>query len=386
MAGTSSQTGVDDRLDRTLSHIERECRNCSTCVRQCNFLQNDGTPASITAKVRSGDLTLEKAFACNLCQLCSAVCRHQVAPHELFLEMRRAYVRQGHDPFPEHRSLIDFEKNSTSKRMSWAGLPLGGRKVFFPGCNLSGTRPMAVRKVFEFLQQAYPGIGVVLDCCSKPSHDLGRDAAFRTMFGDLRNWLNASGVEEVLTGCPGCQQMFDHYGAGIRSRSIYEALADHPDLLPNFSEHADVKLHDPCAARFSAGTHEAVRKIATTLGLNVVDMAHHGAATLCCGKGGAAHRYAPSMANHWLEKLHGDAGLNTVVTYCSSCQTRLRSAFKTSHLLDFLTAPEQAARGEIKPPPQTLFTLNRMRLKHFFRRHLDAARQRERTIDYPDTK
>lgn len=386
MTGTSPTGQIDDRLDRILRHTERACHNCSDCVRQCKFLQTYGTPAKIAAATRSGEQPLENAFSCNLCQLCSAICRQQVTPHELFLEMRRASVRSGAGIFPEHRDLTEFEKNSTSKRLTWAGLPLGCHTVFFPGCTLSGSRPAAVRKVFELLQQACPGIGIVLDCCSKPSHDLGRDRTFRTLFGELRSWLSEAGVDQILTGCSGCQQVFEQYGAGIKARSIYEVLAEHPELFPEPAVQTEAKIHDPCATRFSAGTHQAARQVAHFLGINTVDMTHHEASTLCCGKGGGAHRYAPSMAGHWLEILHSEAGLNTTVTYCASCQSRLRDAFKTSHLLDFLVAPEQATKGEFKPPPPPLFTLNRMRLKHFFRRHLDAHRQRERSIEYPQPK
>jgi len=293
-------------------------------------------------------------------------------------------VRNGSGIHPEHRGLTEFEKSGTSKQLTWAGLPFGCNKVFFPGCTLSGSRPAAVRKVFEILQQQTPGIGIVLDCCSKPSHDLGRDNTFRSLFSELRSWLLDAGVEEVLTGCPGCQQLFEQYGAGLKVRSIYEALLESRNLIPRYDLPTPVKLHDPCTARFATATRQAVRELAKLMGIEVQEMPHHGATTLCCGKGGAAHHYAPSIAGTWLERLKGEVGFKTVTTYCASCQDRFHKTFKTSHLLDFLIHPEQAAKGDIKPPIPTLFHINRLRLKHYFRRHLETSRQRERTIPYPE--
>jgi len=373
----------DERLRRILELIRRSCRGCGDCVSRCIFLQRYGTPAAIVRDVEEGSFAAENAFACNLCQLCAAGCRDRAAPHELFLELRRACVRGGRGEYPEHREVIAFEKQNVSRRATWYGVPFGGTRVFFPGCSLSGTRPMAVRKAFELLRQVLPGIGIVLDCCGKPSHDLGRDATFRTLFGDMRRWLNDAGVDEVVTGCPGCQQVFDTYGGGLKVRSLYEVLDEHPEPLPQVAPGTRITLHDPCTARHAGTARSAVRRFAARLGLSTEELPHHGAATLCCGKGGSAHRYAPSLAETWTHQLATEAGPRTVVTWCGSCQARFQGRFRASHLLDFLTHPDQAARGEFSSPIPTLFQLNRLRLKHYLRRHLDAARERERTIPYP---
>ncbi|PLY00707.1 MAG: (Fe-S)-binding protein [Desulfuromonas sp.] len=382
---TAPPAAIDDRLARTLEQVERSCHSCSACVDTCTFLRRYGSPAAISRKALSADFPLENAFACNLCQLCTAICTHKkVAPHELFLEIRRACVRNGSGIHPEHQGLTEFEKSGTSKQLTWAGLPFGCRTVFFPGCTLCGSRPAAVRKAFEILQHETPDIGVVLDCCSKPSHDLGRDNTFRSLFGELCNWLLDAGIEEVLTGCPSCQQLFEQYGAGLKIRSIYEALLENRNLIPRSEAPTPVKLHDPCTARFATTTQQAVRELAVHMGLEVQELPHHGTTTLCCGKGGAAHHYAPSIAGTWLAALNDEATSHHVTTYCGSCQARFHETFKSSHLLDFLAHPAQAAQGEIKPPIPALFHINRLRLKHYFRRHLETSHQRERTIDYPE--
>jgi len=373
----------DDRLRRALEQVRRTCRNCATCVSHCPFLKRYGTPAAIAQAVDEGGFAAEDAFACNLCQLCSASCRHQVAPHELLLELRRACVRAGRGDFPEHREVITFEKQNVSRRVTWYGLPFGSTRVFFPGCTLAGSRPQLVRKVFELLQKVFPDLGVVLDCCGKPSHDLGRDQVFRTLFGDLRSWLGDAGVDEVITACPGCQQIFGNYGGGLKVRSLYEVLGERPDGVPRVVTGTRVSLHDPCTARFATHTQAAVRRFAAELGLEVTELPHHGPATLCCGKGGSAHRFAPSLADAWTEVLATEAGSETVVTWCGSCQSRLHTHLPTCHLLDFLVHPEQAARGDISPPSPTLFQINRLRLKHSFRRQLETVRRRERSIPYP---
>jgi hypothetical protein len=44
----------------------------------------------------------------------------------------------------------------------------------------------------------------MLDCCSKPSHDLGRQHHFETLFGKMRDRLVAAGVQRVILACPSC--------------------------------------------------------------------------------------------------------------------------------------------------------------------------------------
>jgi hypothetical protein len=75
---------------------------------------------------------------------------------------------------PRHAPLLAYERKGGSTIYSFYGLPAGCDTVFFPGCALPGTRPDAVSELFEALKQVIPNLGIVLDCCLRPSHDRGR--------------------------------------------------------------------------------------------------------------------------------------------------------------------------------------------------------------------
>ena len=45
-------------------------------------------------------------------------------------------------------------------------------------------------------------IGIVLDCCTKPSHDLGDEEHFNAMFGEMKDYLLSQGIKTVLLACP----------------------------------------------------------------------------------------------------------------------------------------------------------------------------------------
>ena len=52
---------------------------------------------------------------------------------------------------------------------SYYALPEGCNTVFFPGCTLSGTRSEKVILTYQRLKKSIPSLGIVLDCCTKPS-------------------------------------------------------------------------------------------------------------------------------------------------------------------------------------------------------------------------
>ena len=152
------------------------------------------------------------AFECSLCGLCAAVCPAEIDPRRMFQEMRREAVLWGRGEFPEHTALLKYEKRGTSKRYTWYGLPRGCDTVLFPGCTLPGTRPETVLNLFEHLRQSNPNLGVVLDCCIKPSLDLGRQDYFQTLFGEMTAYLLDQGIRNVWVACPNCYRVFKEYG------------------------------------------------------------------------------------------------------------------------------------------------------------------------------
>ena len=200
-----------DLRDELQKHGEK-CVECKLCVKECQFLKKHGTPKQIA--LRYDPTSMESKylpFECSLCRLCEVVCPDKIGlnPARMFLEMRREAVKRDDTVLTKHGRILNYEKRGTSKRYSYYALPENCDTVLFPGCTLPGTRPDKVISLFEHLQTNIPSLGMVLDCCTKPSHDLGRNKYFQVMFEEMKQYLLSCGVKHVLVACPNCFKVFN---------------------------------------------------------------------------------------------------------------------------------------------------------------------------------
>ncbi len=360
-----NEQGRGSGLEELLDLHGQRCVHCGLCVQECAFLQEYGPPGAIAAG--RGRQEPELAFACSLCGLCGAVCPPRVGlrPDRMFLAMRRQAVARGRANLSPYRALLFYEKMGTGRWLAGAFLPRGCDTVFFPGCALPGSRPEMLRALVLHLRRSVARIGIVLDCCTKPSHDLGRQDHFTFMFPALCRGLRERGVRNVLVACPSCHRVFKEYGRGLRVSTLYE----HPDILPQATPFAaEVTVHDPCGAREEPEIQAAVRRIAAAVSLTVREMEHHGARTVCCGEGGAVACVRPGFARQWSRRRSEEAGGRRVVTCCAGCLGFLGSLVESSHILDLLLTPRQALAGRVRHyrPPRTY--LNRLLLKRWLGR------------------
>jgi len=174
--------GFRTSLKTELKNTSEKCTRCEACQKECDFLKKYGKPKEIAdAYDASNKVYQAMPFECSLCQLCASVCPQKVNPAAMFLEMRRERVRLSRRDYPEHAGMLAFERRGTSKRYSYYALPAGCDTIFFPGCNLPGSRPDKTFKLYGQLKKSIPALGIVLDCCMKISHDLGRSDHFTAM-------------------------------------------------------------------------------------------------------------------------------------------------------------------------------------------------------------
>ncbi len=343
-------------------------------MQSCAFLAHHGTPKAIAAAF---DFTsprhLAIAYECSLCGLCSAVCPEGLDPCSLFLECRRLSVDRGIFRTFAYRAILGYEKWGTSSLLSWCGIPEGCDTVFFPGCGMPGTRPEATLSMFQALRKSIPSLGVVLDCCTRPSHDLGRRDHFVSVFGKMTAHLHCRGVKKVVVACPNCFQIFRHYGNGLAVSTAYEYLETAPHQGQALAWQGQVSVHDPCALRNETPVHQAVRRLLRGLGLNVKEMKHHGLRTVCCGQGGMVEFINPGLAGRWPAIRKEEAAGLPIITYCAGCTSSLHKVVPAIHIADLLFRPEKVKAGtllEARPP----FTyLNRLMLKRRFKQDLARA-------------
>ena len=366
-------------LQEELKKHAASCVECGLCTKECAFLQKYGMPGPIAADFRPE--TLSTAFECSLCGLCTAVCPPKIGldPAALFLAMRRETVARDAQDFADYSVILNYERRGASKRYSYYALPENCDTVLFPGCTLPGTRPDMVKSLFDHLQKTIPNIGIVLDCCTKPSHDLGREKHFHAMFSEMKEYLLQHRVKNILVACPNCYRVFSQYGDTLKVKTVYEHLAE-TSLPATAKIPADVTVHDPCSTRNEEHIHAAIRRIATEKSLKIQEMQHHGQKTICCGEGGSVGCLNGDLAKGWGMRRKEEAKSSMILTYCAGCANFLGSKTPTSHILDLLFAPESTLAGQVKVSKAPWTYLNRLRLKSHFKKKVNSATYRVRTF------
>ncbi len=351
-----------DQLHELAAHLAGSCTECRACVRQCAFLQECSTPREAAAAVLAGQEPPASPFACSLCGLCAGVCPEKLDPSAFFLALRARMVASGKGEFAEHRRIAGYEERGISPLFSFWAIPQGCDTVFFPGCALPGSRPQRIVDLVRLLRRQLPALGVVLDCCSIISHDLGREKLFAQRFGTLCNGLAGRGVRSVLVACPSCHQTFAAHAPDLAVRSVYELLPP-PAHRPAAQRTATV--HDACSTRFAPQVHGAVRATLAGLGFSLKEMRHHGRRTFCCGEGASVPYFRADLAATWTSKRLQEAGDRTLVAYCAGCTSFLgRNRSGVLHLLDLYFDPRAALAGTIQPARGVRAYWNRWRLRH----------------------
>lgn len=369
-----SALDVRPALRRELTRVSSTCINCKLCIKECEFLRSTGKPKEIADGYDPTDPKHRYLpFECSLCRLCQSVCPVGVNPAALFLEMRKESLARNGAANGRYDSLLTYEQRGISRLYSYYALPAGCDQVFFPGCTLPGTRPHSTLNLFRILQQRNPAVGLVLDCCTKISHDLGREAYFLKMFEQLKRFLLARGVREVLVACPNCHKVFRTHGGELKVRTVYEVLGENGWVPPQAPPGTVVTVHDPCGVRFQTGVHDSVRRLLRSQGLKVEEMPHRGEKTLCCGEGGAVSAVNPKLAAHWVEIRRREAEDRRIISYCAGCVGFLKPATPAGHLLDLLFDPGAALAGTEKISRAPFTYLNRILLKRRLRRIVPAA-------------
>lgn len=363
-------------LDTALATVIEGCTECGSCVRQCAFLRRYGNPSVLALQHQAGSLDPKVIYSCSLCRLCDVHCPEALDISSMLWSMRCRLVEERRGPLRQHRRILSYEKIGLSSRFQLFAIPDKSQTVFFPGCALAGTRPKQVRLLFKQLSKEIDHLGIVLNCCAKPSHDLGRLSFFNRTFKSQIDHLTELGITTLITACPSCHQIFSRYAEGIEVKHIYQIL-DSQTVVKKVDAGDEMCIHDPCSTRFDAEVHQGVRSIAEGLGIMIGDMKHQRKRTLCCGEGGSACFVAPDITDQWAEQRSEQAAGKPVVTYCAGCVHFLSRKLRTIHLIDLMLDTESALAGKAPVSSWPFTYLNRLRLKARLKRMLIKDEQQK---------
>jgi len=258
--------------------------------------------------------------------------------------------------------LFKLRKKGTSQKYTLYALPENCDTIFFPGCSFAGTRPANTLKTYQYLQNHIDSIGIILDCCTLPSHDLGRQKEFETLFSELKTYLLDNEIHTIIVVCPSCHKIFRNYAPELTIKTVYESILKKGlDISPSLSE--NIIVHDPCSARFETDTQNAVRSLIKATGLKTIDTPHNKAKTYCCGEGGAVGCLSPDLSIEWTNKRINESSPHKIVTYCAGCVKMLSQKTNVIHILDLIFDPKKAILGKAKVSSAPFTYLNRLKLK-----------------------
>jgi len=342
----------------TVAFIAHQCIQCGTCMEECRFLQTNGLPGQIAEKVlKRTQESCSLAFSCSLCRLCTHLCPKNLPIADMFLELRRKAVANDRQILKGYKPLRFYEALGGAPLLTRDFIPEGCDTVFFPGCALPGIRPEQTEQLFSFLQKKKPQLGLVLDCCGKPSHDLGDQQAFLKKNKEQVRRLRDAGVQHIITSCSSCLHVFRDYAPGIETSMAYTHLLPLKRETGCSSKQMDIvndryTVHDPCTMRFESEVQASVRDLISGVGGAVTEMKHTRAGTLCCGEGGAVGFKEKENKIEWQSRRKNEAGSLTMVTYCAGCTVALQSP-TTIHILDLVFPTDDKKKKRLTKPPLT---------------------------------
>ena len=334
------------------------CLNCQCleCVKACKYMQHYGSyPKSYLRQIYNNDSIVmgmrhgnKMINSCSLCGQCATICPQGLDLGEAIKATRESMVSKGKMPASAHDfALRDMAFNNSEEYAMSRHQPghNSSKYVFFPGCQLSGSSPEHVEKVYTYLTEKLSGgVALMLRCCGAPADWAGDPEMFQKSLQVMVAEWESLGKPQLIVACSTCHSMFREKFSGLVS--LWELMAD-LDLPVQGASVSGPKLavQDACTTRHEPVIHDAVRNILTKLGYEVEELPFSKELTKCCGYGGLTSYANPELAEMIVEDRISESTTD-YVAYCAMCRDNFASKGKrTFHLLDLIfgTNLEQAA-------------------------------------------
>jgi glycolate oxidase len=271
---------------------------------------------------------------CLMCGYCDARCALENG--QVFSAVRRE-LREAGFSSPKHERTTTRILDTGTLFPRPTPFRRAGTMPLYLGCAYQ-AKPHVVKTIVSVLEKV--GIDpLVTDevCCSYIVGATGMEDEFQQAQASFRQVYGPHLKGEILTVCPTCTATLrDEYGLNAKHAlvAVAERLSD-LDLEPLERK---VTYHDPCHLGRMLGVVDEPRQIMSALGLELVEMQHHGTFSTCCGGGGGVLDVDRNLAIEISKNRVRDAaqaGVDTIVTACPTCQpTLLRGAGRVANELD----------------------------------------------------
>lgn len=349
---------------------------CLECVKNCEFLAHYKSYPKKYARQINQNLRIVMGIhgantminSCSLCGLCKEVCPTDFDMSKLIREARTEMVAKGKMPPSAHDFPLAEMDFSNSEQCALALNQLGygtSNYVFFPGCQLSGSQPGHVERVYTYLlEKVQGGVGLINRCCGAPVDRAGQTELFKKGLLEIRGQWVEMGKPKFIVACSSCYQVFKNNLPEINVVSLWE-LYDQFGLPASSAKERGrvVAVHDACTTRYEPQIHHSVRSILLNLRFDVEELPNNRERTECCGSGGLMNYANPELSRATTLRRIGQSK-EDFVAYCAVCRDTFAAQGKTTHhILDLIygeAAPDSSAK---RGPDFTQRRNNQVRLK-----------------------
>jgi Fe-S oxidoreductase/nitrate reductase gamma subunit len=319
----------------------------------------------------------QKIWHCTTCRACLDVCPVYVATPDAIQQARSKLVEEGtHMPPLLTRSLKNLYKYNNpweatkKKRAQWSGdleIPdisqseEAGGLCYFVGC----TTSMDIRaqelarsfaRILKYGRVPFGTLGKREPCCGDIARRVGEDGLFEKQMEDCIELFRCYGIRDVVTSSPHCFHTFRNEYPAFQALKPPEEQVEfrvrhYTELLRELVAADSLKLekplnikvtyHDPCYLGRHNQIYDVPREVITAIpGVQMVEMAHNKADSLCCGGGGDRIWQEDLDADVKMSEIRireaEDTGAEILITACPLCLIMLEDARKTTGLEDSL--------------------------------------------------
>jgi NADPH-dependent glutamate synthase beta subunit-like oxidoreductase len=351
---------------------------CMECVKVCEYLAHYGRYPKIYAREIFNNLSIVMGArqgnlftnSCALCSLCGAVCPTGLDMGTVVKDARQTMVKQKRMPPSAHEFALRDMQFSNSDKFTLTRNPPGAARseyVFFPGCQLAGSSPNYVERVYTDLRDKLGAVGLMLGCCGAPADWAGRVDLFQSVLANWRSQYDQLGTPRVILACSSCYQVFKTNLPGVDLVSLWE-LYDTPGWLDTFhaavgGRPSAVSVHDPCTTRHEGGIQDNVRNILRRMGYQIEELPLSREKTECCSYGGLMWLANRDLAQAVVRRRIAESQAD-YVTYCAVCRDFFAAHGKRAlHLLDLIYGRDLNELAERRNPGYSQRRENRARLK-----------------------
>lgn len=325
----------DNEAIKILKRYAEECLSCGDCIQACSQALCRGIyPQEIAERVLSGNVSqtlVNLIRRCDLCGLCSVACRVNLKPEELMVAARQVLLDQEKINLDDYAGMLtDQVGNTFSLYREKFGIQYhdlkrdGFDSLFFPGCSLSTYAPELTRAAYGWLEDRGMVPGFSEGCCGKPLSNIGLGGCATRQQAPFLAQMQDAGARTLVVACPSCYYQLANSIPGIRVLSLYRLMKEAGVWV---GAREMLTIHDSCPDREALLFGEDMRALLSAS--KIVEMEHHGRATLCCGSGGSVSKIDPELcrqrARLRLQEFK-TSGAAELVTGCMACVHRLLRA------------------------------------------------------------